>query len=157
MPCPVGSAVDLAFDLDVDFLEFDFGSSEILFSGTAFGLVGVERAGLDLPLEAKYSEVVVTTPSGDFSFLCHHSVSWSYRSSNESNMDLFCGGFRGVVFSSSSSLSLRTFRLPVAVQSSFIVARHWMPYLYSLVSCLEPAVEKQIYQYIYRQTKVQVQ
>jgi len=33
-------------------------------------LVGVERVGFDLPLEAKYADAVVTSPTGDVAFLC---------------------------------------------------------------------------------------
>lgn len=47
-----------------------FASSDTFLSGMTLALVGVERVGFDLPLEAKYADAVVTSPTGDVAFLC---------------------------------------------------------------------------------------
>lgn len=48
-----GSEFVVALALGVDFVDGAFTCSGAFFSDWAFALVGVERAGLDLPLEAK--------------------------------------------------------------------------------------------------------
>ena len=64
MPILSDSRFEGALRLGVDFLEGNFAFSGVFFSEWAFVLIDVERAGLDLPLEAKYSDDVVTSPTG---------------------------------------------------------------------------------------------